>query len=445
MDWRALLNPGRGPDAPSSRQPTGATRERARRNPRGPQPGESFATWHQRTAPPPAPAPEGPAAFGLSLPRPGPAYRQAMREQAERGLRQGELRPDTRREAQERRERRRADEPPSPAQVVGEGAVREFNRPSMILGDIPMGLPVALPRIGQPYQTEGASGRAIGYEMTAVRGASGEIVGVPGRLEIGTFRWGRDQRRPVREVLDDVTIATGAPQNMLYMIGRRENYPHLSLYDQPRTEGGGVSSARGPHQFTNGTFRSWIDGVGEMYGVPATMGAAERADLVNDPRFSGAMAAEYARFNWQQIRNRTPDAPPPSIADLYLAHHGGDEGVALAIARREGHGSRPAIAYYTNNNSAAVRNHMSDFYVDGDVRRPRTVDQYYNWMVGADPNSPHQRDYDDDGRRGGLPTDPVEFEARMDGSREAAEHVGPMRFGLPSDSVLARSSQFASR
>lgn len=431
--WERLIDPlGAAHDAPplsgaSPTSPEGIRRRRLADLRNAPRPGESFEQYARRRPSPDAPAPQDIAPSAMGFVQYQALARQQAAERSRENLRRGVLRADTPQERNERNLRRNENEPPSPARVVGEGAVAEFNRPSMIMQDIPMGVSTALPRIRNPYRTEGRD-VATGFTM--------DSRGRPAALRIGTFRWGSDQRRPMRDVLADVSAATGAPENMLYMIGRRENFPYLELYDRPPAEGGGVSSATGPHQFTAPTWRTWINGLGTMYGVAPSMADEERAGLVDDARFSGAMTAEMARYHASLLQPRIGRAP--SIADIYMMHHGGEEAIPLLEAVHTGRGDARSTAFYSPQ---AVANHPNDFYVNGDKRVPRTAQQFYDWMTGQDDASPHRRDYLVPGRMQGLPTEPVEFGARMDGSSRPARVLRPGVIGLPEDSLLERRTQ----
>ncbi len=451
--WRPLarlVNPTQqqyeGPNgtyaAPNS--PVGRRRQRAAERAGLAHPNESLASYLRRTAPAPTPAADPNNAPAWAPPiNNAQAFtqytalaRQMARERQHERDRQAvagrELRLETGADRTERNLRNARNAPPGPREIFGQGMVDAYNAPSMIVADIPMGVATAIPRIERPYRTEGRE-VATGWR----RGAGGW----PNGVNVGTFRWGVDQRRPFRDVMSDVTEATGAPDQMLYMISRRENYPYLEAYDRPPSEGGGVSSARGPHQFTDGTWRTWAGGVGSMYGIAPSMSNEERSSLVDDPRFSGAMTAEMARYHAGLLAPRL--GRNASIADIYMLHHGGEEAIPLVVA--VGTNDRPDRLAYTFYNqdrpNNAVSNHPNDFFVGGDRRHPRTARQFYDWMTGQDPSSPHRRDYTTPGRLEGLPTTPVEFGARLDGSVEAATVARPGVLNLPSDSLLERRSR----
>lgn len=321
-----------------------------------------------------------------------------------------------------------ARSPRSPGQMIGRALAESYNATGMNVSRIPMGVSSAFSRLndtdGPPLPTTGGD-YATGARYDADGRPTGQLDtesidwGSPAR-RAGMVSWGVDLRRPESEVLADVERVAGAPSGFLNMVSMRESDMRYRQYDQ-----GGPSeltTAQGPHQFTRPTFKTWINGVGEAYGVPvAAMDPEEVQDLRYDIRISGALTAEMARYHASLIANANTDGPSASAAELYLMHHGGEEALGLINAVRRGETNRPAENYYSE---AAVRNHMRDYYVNGDPRRPRSTRDFFNWMTGNAPNSPHRRNYDGAGLRG-LPTDPIEFGARADGTNDSVRVIRP--------------------
>lgn len=401
MMQRMFATPNRASEAPSA-PVNNAQRRRNRINPRLPRAGEGFADYTRRVG-------AGDRTLA-STSNTGEALRQEQRDSAaavgERAI-----------------DRADRDASPTPGQELAEIVREGINAGNMRLSDIPMGVETAFPRMTDPaLPTRGGryvSGARYGNDGWPTEMQRDAIDWASPARRQGMIQWGVDLRRPEADVLADVERVAGAPAGMLNMISMRESDMSRRQYDQG---GPDSTSAQGPHQFTEGTFKTWATGTGARYGIPtAGLTREELQGMRYDIRVSGAMTAEMARYHASLIQNANPEGPAASVAEIYLMHHGGEEALGLVNAVRQGKGDTPAVRYYS---AQAVRNHMSDYYVRGDPSRPRTARQFFDWMTGNDPNSPHQRNYDGGGLRG-LPTEPAQFGARADGSTDVARVMRP--------------------
>lgn len=404
---RRLADPSRADNAPASA--VNRTQQRNnRRNARMPRPGENFADYTNRVG-----------TGDTTIARRGNTGEALTQQQRDSQTATGA------------RAITRAQDGPTPGQELTQIAVESYNAQSMTLSDIPMGVEGAFPRMNSEALPTRGGHYASGAEYDRSGWPTNLVTqpidwGSPDR-RAGIISWGVDLRRPEADVLGDVERVAGVQTpGFLNWISMRES--DLSRGRRQYDQGGPDStSAQGPHQFTEWTFKTWLTGLGSEYGIPtANLSRSELQDLRYDIRVSGAMTAESARFYAGQITANEANAPTPNAAELYLAHHGGPEGVDFVRALRKGDENGRAIDHYS---TAAVNNHLNDYYINGDRTRPRSNREFFDWMTGQNPRSPHRRNYRGQGMEG-VPLEPVVFGARANGTTDTPVNpqAGVVRF-----------------
>lgn len=204
------------------------------------------------------------------------------------------------------------------------------------------------------------------------------------RRGLGLIHWGADGRRPVPDVLADVETVSGAPRGLLAAIGYRESAGDSRAKNES-------SSAQGPFQFIDSTWRQWARGALPIYGLPPSMADEEMFWQREDWTMAGAAVAELARYHDGELRRAMPDRAV-SFADLYMMHFSYN---SLAMMRDLANGRPRALA--------------KDYFDAGEIasnpalRLNLTPQQFYDHMTRA-------------GRSDALSREPVRFGARLDGS-----------------------------
>lgn len=347
--------------APASPSPSIATRRRAARRPDQPQPGEGFADYQRRIGPmaPPAAGPEpAPQAAALEEWRRLQAAQSMRTQRPLREVTREELR--TSRDAERRHQWRAL-----------RGAFR---------GEIPYEGPTSMALIEIPV-------------------ARNPIFNQPER-GLGLIRWGVDGRRPFTDVARDVETVTGAPEGYLDIVGLRES-------DRGRRRGNAESSVRGAYHFLGSTYERFHAFAGARYGYHGVH-PDDIANLREDDRAAGAMAAEYARDNWHRFKARLGFAP--TRGELYAMHFG-DENALRLLKDWHRHPERRATAaaasYFTPRQVSA--NEAVFFPQIGTDSDGRPI---------YDRSRPHSLDHFRRRMSDGFADGPAEFRPRLDGSTD---------------------------
>lgn len=350
---------------PFTTAPPRKTVHQTRRAPGQPQLGENAVAYAMRTSQEVAPtsarraAPDAfPAAAGL---------RDWQRAVAAQSLRSGDVRSDRSAEREERQARRSREAMRVQRQI---NEPPEYTGPtSMDLNEIPQALN---PMLRSP------------------------------RRGVGLIQWNVDGRRPVQDIFADVARVTGAPQELLWAMSARESAGDQRAKNRgPHNPDG--TSATGPFQFVDGTWRQYARGALPIYGLPPGMSDAEVMWHREDWAMSAGAAAELARSNHASLQAATPNRNI-TIADLYIVHFGGGAGINLVRALENGNTQGKAAEFFSPD---AIARNRREFYAPNG--RAYTVREFYDMMTG-------ERAREDGIWHRPMPREEARFQPRLDGS-----------------------------
>lgn len=166
--------------------------------------------------------------------------------------------------------------------------------------------------------------------------------------------------RPTQEMLDhidEVSAETGIPREyLLGMVAQESAF-------NPNAKAG-TSSATGLTQFTDSTWKQYVDKYGDQYGL--TM------DGRTDPRQSIMAGALFARDNKEYLERRIGRTATPT--DLYAAHFLGPGGAAKLLSA-----DRNALVVNVASSASVDANKSVFLNRDGSSK---TVGELYTWMQG---------------------------------------------------------------
>lgn len=172
-----------------------------------------------------------------------------------------------------------------------------------------------------------------------------------------SYKESSNTQQGVLDAIAEHSKKTGIAANNLQVIAAVES----SLNPSPKNDGSKGTSAKGLFQFTDGTWREYMQRYKSKYGLTGN-------ETPQNIRASTVLAGEYIKANFRSMKSVRQN---PTLVDAYLAHFLGAHGAKTFL-------SADPNAIAAQVLPSAAKNNPSIFY---DGSRPRTIKEVYTFIA----------------------------------------------------------------